>query len=249
MGAARNFISIRPACLLYDTELLTQTSSQAHPATNHCVQQALHQRLFRPVCEAGQSQWCNNITVNFVLVHMFSLAGGSRRTAPVIHSLVTTCNGVHIYYPADLNESTEPPAPTEQAGGCASKPRFTFSIKDRTCTAQRIETQTIGCTNRCLVTTPSDPPQLQHVKQTVLVGLICVMAATVHFKPELFSLFKCEKRWVDYLSNPATSNMNSNNYNNYAIPKIPKINMSWFTTPRPFMAFMTWTEKKSCYFS
>ena len=47
MGAARNFIYIRPAYLMYDTELLTQTNSKDHPATNHCVQQALHQRLFR----------------------------------------------------------------------------------------------------------------------------------------------------------------------------------------------------------
>ena len=130
-----------------------------------------------------------------MLVHAFSLAcGGSRRTVPVIHSPVTTCNGVHIYCPAELHGSTETPARTEQAAGCAQKPRFTFWIKDRTCTAQRIETQTIGCTNHCLVTTLSDPSQLQHVKQTVLVGLICVMAATVNFKPGLFSLFECEKR-------------------------------------------------------
>ena len=129
MGAERNFIYIRPACLLYDTELLTQTSSQAHPATNHCVQQAVHQRLFRPVCEAGQSQWCNNATGNVVLVHAFSIAGGSRSTVPVIHSLVTTCNCIHIYCPADLHGSTEPPVHTEQAAGCAPKPRFTFWIK------------------------------------------------------------------------------------------------------------------------
>jgi len=32
-------------------------------------------KIFRPVCEAGQSLWCNNVTGNFVLVHTFSLAG------------------------------------------------------------------------------------------------------------------------------------------------------------------------------
>ena len=133
MVAARNFIYKRPACLLYHTELLTQTSSQDHPDTNHCVQQALHQRLFRPVCEAGQSQWCNNATVNVVLVHVFSSAGGSSRTAPVIHSLITSWICVQIFCSTALHSSTEPTPRNEQHVRWAPKLWCTFWVKEKSC--------------------------------------------------------------------------------------------------------------------
>ena len=94
MRTSRNLISIRSACLLYHTELRIQTDSEAHPATVHPVKRGFHQTFFRPVSEAVRSRRSNNVTNNFVLVHICSLAGGADVklqlfTAPSIHKSVS----------------------------------------------------------------------------------------------------------------------------------------------------------------
>ena len=52
---------------------MTQTATEVHPATTQRVQRALHQLIFRPVCETGQSPSCNNLTGNVDHVDTFSL--------------------------------------------------------------------------------------------------------------------------------------------------------------------------------